>query len=191
MVSAVVMTVLTQVFTCSPSDMSAVCNCKAGMMSACATLLADEPENAERLLNQVEGALTALEALQMAGKAKSDKDNAEKERLQKIAQAIGGETSEPPNCKGQEHHLISRRVARELEKHRTLKGLFKPRDPRYVARARDDQAHCGYQDWHRKVDEELMDWLTRWQKATPEDFLDKLREIYSRPEMKARFPNGF
>jgi hypothetical protein len=27
--------------------------------------------------------------------------------------------------------------------------------------------------------------------ATPQEFMDKLREIYSRPEMKARFPHGF
>jgi hypothetical protein len=27
--------------------------------------------------------------------------------------------------------------------------------------------------------------------ATPKGFMDKLREIYNRPEMKARFPNGF
>ncbi len=51
--------------------------------------------------------------------------------------------------------------------------------------------HCGYQDWHRKLDEELIGWLNRTQRATREDFLEKLREIYNRPEMKTRFPNGF
>ncbi len=78
-----------------------------------------------------------------------------------------------------------------MENHATLKGPFKPRDPRFVARAKDEQSHCGYQEWHRKVDEEVVRWLRIKPNATPKAFMDKLREIYSRPEMKARFPNGF
>ncbi len=36
--------------------------------------------------------------------------------------------------------------------------------------------------------------LRRWLRSTPwsppQDFLEKLRDIYGRPEMKVRFPNG-
>jgi len=190
MFSTFLMVMLTQVIPCSPGETSAVCSCKAGMVSACTALVGDDPEKAAELLDQVEGALDALE---MAGKAKSDKDQRQKKHLQEMVQALSGAqtSSEPPNCNGQEHHLISRSVAAKLEDHLTLKGLFKPRDPRFVARARNEQAHCGYQDWHRKVDQELIDWLDRNQDATPREFLDKLREIYSRPAMKERFPNGF
>jgi len=53
------------------------------------------------------------------------------------------------------------------------------------------QSHCGYQQWHRDVDNEVIDWLRRNPKATHQQFMDKLREIYSRPDMKARFPHGF
>ncbi|HYO58375.1 hypothetical protein [Archangium sp.] len=52
-------------------------------------------------------------------------------------------------------------------------------------------ARCGYQEWHREVDKEVIVWLDRYSKATPKQFMDKLREIYSRPEMKERFPHGF
>ncbi|HZH74461.1 MAG TPA: hypothetical protein VEY88_00415 [Archangium sp.] len=86
---------------------------------------------------------------------------------------------------------MRRPIAKRLANHPTLKGLFKPRDPRFVARAKDEQAHCGYQGWHRQVDEEVINWLKEHPKATPKEFMDKLREIYSRPEMRARFPHGF
>jgi hypothetical protein len=98
---------------------------------------------------------------------------------------------EPPNCKGQNHHIISRTIAEELEKHATLHGLYKPRDARFTTRVRDEASHCGYQEWHRRVDAEVIEWLKREIKATPEQFMKMLREIYSRPEMVKRFPNGF
>jgi hypothetical protein len=56
---------------------------------------------------------------------------------------------------GQEHHLIFRRVAAALAAHPTLKGLYQPRDPRFVARAKDRESHCGYQGWHRDIDAEI------------------------------------
>ncbi|KFE63305.1 hypothetical protein [Hyalangium minutum] len=47
------------------------------------------------------------------------------------------------------------------------------------------------QDWHRKVDQEIIEWLRRYDRATPEQFMKKLREIYGREDMVRRFPNGF
>ncbi len=99
--------------------------------------------------------------------------------------------SEPKACTGQLHHVISKPIAKALEEHRTIRGLYKPRDPRFVTRAVDEEAHCGYQEWHRRVDEEVVEWLRRNKRATPKEFEAFLREIYDRPEMLARFPLGF
>jgi hypothetical protein len=190
MISIVLLMVLTQVMPCTPGETSLVCQCKQGMVSACVTLAGDDARKAAEVLDEMVGALEALEqGLQMAGEG----DKSKKERIQRAAESLSRSlgSSEPPHCKGQEHHPISRRIAERLANHRTLKGLFKPRDPRFVARAKDEQAHCGYQEWHRKVDKEVIDWLDENPKATPKEFMDKLREIYSRPEMRARFPNGF
>jgi hypothetical protein len=98
---------------------------------------------------------------------------------------------EPPNCDGQNHHVISRPIAKKLEDHELLHGLYEPRDERLVAKAKDKASHCGYQEWHRKVDEEVIDWLSQYRRATPQQFMSKLREIYNRKEMRERFPNGF
>ena len=82
-------------------------------------------------------------------------------------------------------------IAEGMEEHPRLRGLYKPRGPRFVSRAKDEQAHCGYQEWHREVDDEVVRWLKHTPGATPKEFMDKLREIYGRPEMIARFPHGF
>ena len=115
-----------------------------------------------------------------------------RDRLQTVAKTLSEALGSPePPCKGQEHHLISRPIAKALEDHATLKGLYKPRDPRFVLRAKDEQSHCGYQQWHRAVDKEVIQWLDESPGATHQDFMNTLREIYSRPAMQARFPHGF
>jgi uncharacterized Zn finger protein len=78
-----------------------------------------------------------------------------------------------------------------LEEHLTLRGLYEPRDPRFVTRAVDEKSHCGYQEWHRKVDAEVIEWLKDHRKATADQFEAFLREIYNRPDMLKRFPHGF
>jgi hypothetical protein len=100
-------------------------------------------------------------------------------------------SGEPPNCYGQNHHVISRPIAKKLADHEILHGLYEPRDERLVAKAKDKASHCGYQEWHRKVDEEVIDWLSQYPRAAPQQFMSKLREIYNRKEMRERFPNGF
>ncbi len=142
------------------------------------------------MLDEVQAALEALEqASPMAGKEDENKKQQLQAAAESLSQSLG--SSGPPQCNGQEHHLISRPIAKRLSSHRTLRGLYKPRDPRFVARGKDEQSHCGYQEWHRKVDKEVIDWLDDNPKASPKEFMDKLREIYSRPEMKTRFPDGF
>jgi len=94
-------------------------------------------------------------------------------------------------CSGQMHHVISRPIAKELKNHGTLRGLYTERDPRFVTRAADKASHNGYQRWHRDLDDEVIMWLKRYNKATPAQFEAKLREIYNRPDVRARFPDGF
>jgi hypothetical protein len=184
MLSGLLLVVLTQV-ACSPGEMSVVCSCKQGMVSACMTLAGNDASRAAQVLDEVQ------EILEQASWKAGEEEK--KQQLQtaaeSLSQALG--SSEPPQCKGQQHHLISRRIAKGLSRHPTLKGFYEPRDPRFVSRAKDEQSHCGYQEWHRKVDEEVVKWLEQFPQATPKQFMDKLRDIYSRPEMKARFPNGF
>ncbi|HLL54900.1 MAG TPA: hypothetical protein VK447_15200 [Myxococcaceae bacterium] len=94
-------------------------------------------------------------------------------------------------CSGQLHHVISKPIAAKLEKHGTLGGHYTARDPRFVTRAADEASHNGYQQWHRDSDKEVIDWLNEHEAATPVEFESKLREIYNRPDMRARFPDGF
>jgi len=71
-----------------------------------------------------------------------------------------------------------------------LKGQYTYRDPRLVTQAKDLEAHCGYQDWHRKLDEEIAKWVRDHAEATAQQFEAYLREVYSRPDLVTRFPNG-
>jgi hypothetical protein len=107
-----------------------------------------------------------------------------------VAQSQGGGPAESGEL-GQLHHPISKPIAKALARHRTLSGLYTERDPRFVTRAADKASHNGYQKWHRDVDDEVIAWLRKYQDATPAEFEAFLREIYSRPAMRARFPDGF
>jgi hypothetical protein len=107
-----------------------------------------------------------------------------------VAQGLSGGPA-TSSASGQLHHVISKRIAAELEDHSTLSGHYTARDPRFVTRAADKASHNGYQKWHRDVDDEVIGWLRRYTNATPQEFEALLREIYSRPAMRARFPNGF
>jgi len=51
--------------------------------------------------------------------------------------ALGpGEGQPGPELTGQEHHVISKRIARKLEEHATLRGRYAERDPRFKTRRR-------------------------------------------------------
>jgi hypothetical protein len=163
---------------CGPFDLSVVCRCKQGIVSACDALRVTSSELASQAENVAQAAAVG-------------------EGIQKTAEALRaeGESSpaspEPPECKGQLHHVISRPIAKALEDHATLRGHYKARDPRFVTRAVDEQAHCGYQQWHRDVDSEVIKWLEDQPDATPKQVEAFLRAIYRRPEMLKRFPHGF
>jgi hypothetical protein len=89
---------------------------------------------------------------------------------------------------GQVHHVLSEQIMKKLNDHKTLRGRF--HREQWKVRAAAPHDHCGYQTWHRKVDQEIVDWLEKNQDATPEKFIAKLREIYSRHDMLIRFPDA-
>ena len=110
--------------------------------------------------------------------------------------ATPGSTRPAPEPKdvhltGQLHHPISTPIHRALEKHRELRGLYNARDGRFVTRAIDAEAHKGYQKWHRNLDDEVVEWLTKNQTATPAQFETYLRKRYGRSDLRARFPDAF
>ena len=177
---AMLLLLLAQV-PCEAYESSVVCHCKQGVASACEALRQTSPKLAKQVeaATQTAAAAVAVEAAQQTA-----------ELLEAEGESAPA-SPEPPECKGQLHHVISRPIAKELEEHETLSGHYKARDPRFVARAVDEEAHCGYQEWHRKVDEEVIAWLRRYSRATAQQFEAFLREIYSRPDMLKRFPRGF
>lgn len=89
---------------------------------------------------------------------------------------------------GQLHHVLSKPIPDALRRHPTLAGIFRRSDPRFLARAKDLLSHFGYQTWHRNVDKEVVDWLVEHRNAAAEEFLDFLRSVYSRADLRARFP---
>lgn len=81
------------------------------MLSACETLRLSEPEQAAELLSRLE---------QTAALAKVVEDVGQK--AEALAAEAASDCSEPKECKGQLHHIISKRIADALEKHETLKN---------------------------------------------------------------------
>ncbi len=181
---AILLVLLLAQSPCSPEEGTVVCSCKQGSATACEALRQTNAELADKL----ESAAAAVTAAAAVAKAEEMREAAEVAR----GEADSAPASpEPPDCKGQLHHIISRPIAKALEKHETLRGYYKPRDPRLVTRAVDEQSHCGYQDWHRDVDERVRNWLRDNGHATPDQFEAFLRKLYSEPAMRARFPHGF
>lgn len=169
-----------------PGEGTLVSFCKQGRLTACEELKRLYPEKYAEVMAELAKAATRQETFRVA-----EEESREKAADESSEAEASGSSDEPPNCTGQEHHIISRPIAEALSKHETLAGLYEPRDERFKTRAKDKDSHCGYQEWHRKVDKEVIDWLNRNQTATPEQFMNKLREIYTRPDMLKRFPNGF
>jgi hypothetical protein len=184
---AILFLLLAQV-PCLPTDSTVVCHCKQGSASACAALRPVQP----RLVEEIEKAAAkaaALEALESRKLEEGRNETTKKEEKEGAQESSNA--PEPPDCEGQDHHPISKLIAKALDEHPKLRGLYKPRDPRYVTRARKKEDHCGYQDWHRKVDKEVIRWLKDNEEATVKQFEEFLRAIYNRPAMREKFPNGF
>jgi hypothetical protein len=92
---------------------------------------------------------------------------------------------------GQNHHLLTNKVMRALDKHRTLRGVFKRDDKRFQYLAKDAEAHKGYDEWHREIDDEVVRWISADENktATPTQFIRYLHDFYQKPMQNRRIPN--
>jgi hypothetical protein len=92
---------------------------------------------------------------------------------------------------GQNHHLLTNKVMRALDKHRTLRGVFKRDDKRFQYLAKDAEAHKGYDEWHREIDDEVVNWIKDRNnaEATPKEFIRYLHDYYQAPRQSRRIPN--
>jgi hypothetical protein len=173
-IGAAALLLLSQV-PCAPSESTVVCQCKQGVASACS------------ILEEID----ARAAARIAAMAKAAEEAAKAKATGKGVQVAGPDCSAPPNCNGQEHHVISMEIIRALEQHPILKGKYKYRDPRFVTKAVDKEAHCGYQRWHIDLDNEIAAWVRENQNATEKVFEAYLRGRYAKLDLKVRFPHGF
>jgi hypothetical protein len=107
------------------------------------------------------------------------------ETAERIARITGVHA---PN--GQNHHLLTNKVMRALDDHRTLRGVFKRDDKRFQFRAKDAEAHKGYDEWHREIDMEVVRWIKDEEnnKATPQEFIRYLHDFYQKPMNRSRIP---
>jgi RHS repeat-associated protein len=110
--------------------------------------------------------------------------------VQRGASIAGGACQRVQGLTGQFHHAISRTIWTPLNSHPTLRGLYLPRDNRFLTQAADSAAHRGYQTWHRVLDREIADWIANSKHLTPQQFEMWLREVYQRADLASRFPNG-
>jgi len=174
------------VLPCVPGDSTVVCKCKQATPAACAELAKVDPEVLKGILRLAVMAQAAQEA-----ERAQEADRAKAQIIDSTGCGSGQDPREKQECAGQWHHIISKTVWYALEQHRVLKGKYTYRDRRFVAQGKDLKAHCGYQDWHRDLDAEIAAWLKKFDEATEQEFEAYLRELYARPELRARFPGGF
>ena len=95
-------------------------------------------------------------------------------------------TQNNPGATGQAHHPISRGIEKAAKLHEKLKNLV-TRKGWGTVRASLLKDHCGYQDWHRDLDKEIMDWILSHADATLDDFIKYMNELYADPDMVRRF----
>jgi hypothetical protein len=92
---------------------------------------------------------------------------------------------------GQNHHILTNKVMDALNEHRTLRGVFKRNDKRFQYPAKDLDSHNGYDQWHRDIDKEVVDWVEDEanKEATPQEFIRYLHDFYQKPLHRSRIPN--
>ncbi|HSP79591.1 MAG TPA: hypothetical protein VLQ93_13730, partial [Myxococcaceae bacterium] len=135
-----------------------MCLCKQGVATACEAVRVVNPKLANALEKEAArraaeeaAARAAKQILEQAAAMESvvqavEPQEASRQQAEEVADSEARTSSgapEPPDCKGQLHHIISRPIAKALEEHRTLRGLYKPRDERFITRGKDEKAHCG------------------------------------------------
>ncbi|MDR2171942.1 MAG: hypothetical protein LBP59_17495, partial [Planctomycetaceae bacterium] len=90
---------------------------------------------------------------------------------------------------GQLHHPISKKIFNELDKNESISSKFKDNYRNFITKAIDRQSHSGYQQWHRELDDKIVDWLKNHNKTTDEEFIVFLKKIYNESDLAKRFPD--
>ncbi|MDF2984707.1 MAG: hypothetical protein K0R50_217 [Eubacterium sp.] len=108
------------------------------------------------------------------------------EVLTSIKKAFGKGTVK---ATGQLHHILTNKTMKALDNHPTLKGKFNREDPIFKYRAADADAHKGYQQWHRDVDNKVVTWLQNNPQATVTQFKNFLNRLYQSQDISKRIPN--
>ena len=92
-------------------------------------------------------------------------------------------TVEKAPLRGQSHHIFSNRVWNVMSD--SLKAAFGNNRNSLIVQGVDYEAHHGYQQWHRAVDNELVIFILKYS-PNKEDFVNKLVELYT--PLVERFP---
>lgn len=92
------------------------------------------------------------------------------------------------NLTGQWHHVLSRKIMLELNRHPTLNGVFNRKD--FLVQAVNKESHNGYQNWHRIYESSVSTWLRLNKSTTPVQFLNYLYSVYSSRDILIRFPDA-
>ncbi|MCP4361917.1 MAG: hypothetical protein GY796_28225, partial [Chloroflexi bacterium] len=88
------------------------------------------------------------------------------------------------------HHALSNKIDNALNSHPKLNGVFDREVDLFKFTASSEEAHRGYQTWHRQYDRQVVDWIERNPSATRDDFLNYLITIYSEEDIAWRFPDA-
>lgn len=151
-------------------------------------------EGAEAAVTQARRRITG----KMTQEAAEEWETAGRRYYMELAEETVGEASERiarlngvVRATGQNHHILTNRVMSALDKHETLAGVFKRNDKRFQYPAKDIGAHNGYDQWHRDIDKEVVDWIEDEAKksAAPKEFTHYLHDLYQQPLHRSRIPN--
>ena len=77
-----------------------------------------------------------------------------------------------------------------LNNHQTLAGMLDRSQA--VVQAMTREAHLGYQNWHRFIDNTMINWLQDplHREATANQFWGELYKLYNTPDLIDRFGQG-
>jgi hypothetical protein len=100
-----------------PGETTMVSFCKQGRLSVCQELAKIDPQKAAEIQADLAKAALSREALRLTKEAAQENEDA---KADESSESEAEASDEPPNCNGQNHHIISRRIAETLERHKTL-----------------------------------------------------------------------
>ena len=93
------------------------------------------------------------------------------------AKTVDGATSITKT--GQKHHVITRSMEKEMAKNPRLSGINRND---YIVQAVDQQAHRGYQTWHRQYDAKVLTYLRTHPNVSARSFKKFVNNIINPPK---------